>query len=60
MQGMLDPDILTIMMRAGGRETRGIREALPAIERVAERYYLRVCPALTGGIARAWRSCSTG
>jgi phosphoglycolate phosphatase-like HAD superfamily hydrolase len=48
VQGMLDPDILTIMMRSAGAKRASIREALPAIVRAAERYYLRVCPVLKG------------
>jgi phosphoglycolate phosphatase len=47
VQGMLDPVILTAMMRAAGMKLAAIREAMPAILRSAERYYLRVCPALT-------------
>jgi phosphoglycolate phosphatase len=46
LHGMLDPDILTIMMRRAGARVGAIREAMPAILRAAERYYLRVCPAL--------------
>ena len=46
VQGMLDPDILTIMMRRAGATGTYIREAMPEILRAAERYYLRVCPAL--------------
>ncbi|MCU1237562.1 MAG: Haloacid dehalogenase domain protein hydrolase [Candidatus Solibacter sp.] len=47
VQGMLDPVILTVMMRTAGIGQAAIREAMPAILRAAERYYLRVCPALT-------------
>jgi phosphoglycolate phosphatase len=47
VQGMLDPDIVTQMMRRVGAKGPKIREAMPAILRAAERYYLRVCPALT-------------
>ena len=43
---MLDPDILTIMMRRAGAPRARIREALPEVQRAAERYYLRVCPPL--------------
>ena len=43
---MLDPDILAIMMRRAGASRARIREAMPEIWRAAERYYLRVCPAL--------------
>jgi phosphoglycolate phosphatase len=46
VQGMLDPDILRIMMRNAGVPHAEAGEALPAIERAAERYYLRVCPPL--------------
>jgi phosphoglycolate phosphatase-like HAD superfamily hydrolase len=47
VQGMLDPDILTIMMRRAGASLRDIRQALPEVERAAERYYLRVCPEIS-------------
>jgi phosphoglycolate phosphatase len=46
VQGMLDPDILTIMMRRAGASSAEIRSAMPEIWRAAERYYLRVCPVL--------------
>jgi phosphoglycolate phosphatase len=46
VQGMLDPDILTIMMRRAGATAAEIRRSMPEIWRVAERYYLRACPAL--------------
>lgn len=46
VQGMLDPDILTIMMRRAGVRATQIRAAMPEIVRVAERYYLRVCPEI--------------
>jgi phosphoglycolate phosphatase len=46
VQGMLDPDILTIMMGRAGLPRARIREAMPAILQSAERYYLRVCPEL--------------
>ena len=46
VQGMLDPDILTTMMRRAGAPAARIRETMPEIQRAAERYYLRVCPAL--------------
>jgi len=48
VQGMLDPDILTVMMRNAGAGRKAIREAMPKILRAAERYYLRVCPTLGG------------
>ena len=46
VQGMLDPDILTIMLRNAGARRAQIRRDLPAIQQAAERFYLRVCPAL--------------
>ncbi len=46
VQGMLDPDILRIMMRRAGASAAAIREAMPRILPAAERYYLRVCPVL--------------
>ncbi len=46
VQGMLDPDILKVMLRKAGADRAFVHESLPAIIRAAERYYLRVCPAL--------------
>jgi phosphoglycolate phosphatase len=46
VQGMLDPDIITLMLRHAGVSRERIRIALPEILRAAERHYLRVCPAL--------------
>jgi phosphoglycolate phosphatase-like HAD superfamily hydrolase len=46
VQGMLDPDIIRVMMRCAGASPSLIRESLPAIQSAAERYYLRVCPPL--------------
>ena len=46
VQGMLDPVILTTMMRRAGARVSEIRTAMPAIMRASERYYLRVCPEL--------------
>ncbi len=46
VQGMLDPDILAIMMRRAGATRARIRETMPEVWRAAERFYLRVCPAL--------------
>jgi phosphoglycolate phosphatase-like HAD superfamily hydrolase len=45
---MLDPLILTAMMRNAGASPAAIRESMPALVRAAERYYLRVCPPLAG------------
>jgi phosphoglycolate phosphatase-like HAD superfamily hydrolase len=46
VQGMLDPDILGIMMRNAGATRARFKAALPDIIRAAERYYLRECPEL--------------
>jgi phosphoglycolate phosphatase-like HAD superfamily hydrolase len=46
VQGMLDPDILTRMMRAAGAPGLLIRDSMPAIVGAAERYYARACPKL--------------
>ena len=46
VQGMLDPDILTVMLRRAGLKAADIRLSLPEIQRAAERYYLRACPPL--------------
>src|SRR5262245_3902272 len=46
VHGMLDPDIITVMMRRAGVRRDRIREAMPKIVGAAERYYLRVCPPL--------------
>jgi phosphoglycolate phosphatase len=48
VQGMLDPEILTRMMKAAGARPREIRAAMPEVLRAAEGYYLHVCPELTG------------
>jgi phosphoglycolate phosphatase-like HAD superfamily hydrolase len=46
VQGMLDPEILRVMMRNRGVTRAVIDRSLPEIQRAAERYYLRVCPEL--------------
>jgi phosphoglycolate phosphatase len=46
VQGMLDPDIITVMLRRAGASRAQILDAMPEISRAAERYYLRECPAL--------------
>ncbi len=48
VQGMLDPAIIAVMMRRAGAKRALIRQAMPEIQRAAERYYLRVCPPLEG------------
>jgi phosphoglycolate phosphatase-like HAD superfamily hydrolase len=46
VQGMLDPDILTVMLRRSGAPRAVIRGSMHEIIRAAERHYLRTCPAL--------------
>jgi phosphoglycolate phosphatase-like HAD superfamily hydrolase len=46
VQGMLDPDILTVMMRRVGASRSRISDALPEIVHLAERRYQRMCPPL--------------
>jgi phosphoglycolate phosphatase-like HAD superfamily hydrolase len=46
VQGMLDPDILTLMLRNAGATRAVIRQALPEIQRAASRHYVRVCPEI--------------
>jgi len=47
VQGMLDPVIVTVMLRTAGVRPAAIRDAMPKILRAAERHYLRACPELT-------------
>ena len=47
VQGMLDPEILNVMMRTAGAGRAAIRKAMPEILEAAERYYLRTCPELS-------------
>jgi phosphoglycolate phosphatase len=46
VQGMLDPDILTVMLRRASVPRTLIARSLPEIMRAAERQYLRTCPGL--------------
>src|SRR5579863_5451808 len=46
VHGMLDPDILTRMLRDGGASPASIRRAIPAIVRRAQRIYVRTVPNL--------------
>jgi phosphoglycolate phosphatase len=46
VHGMLDPDILTLMLRKAGASRSTIAQAMPEIQRAAERYYQRVCPPI--------------
>ncbi len=43
---MLDPDILTIMMKRAGAKSALIRETMPELLKLAEKRYLRTCPVL--------------
>jgi phosphoglycolate phosphatase len=63
LHGMLDPDILTVMMGRAGAPRRLIRESMPAIYRSAGAYYLRhapdlrtkTCPGVRAALARLAR-----
>ncbi len=46
VHGMLDPDILTRMMRDAGASEASIRRAMPAIVRRAQAIYVKSCPDL--------------
>ncbi len=48
VQGMLDPDILAVMLQRAGASRAILRGGLPEIQRAAQRYYLRVCPEIHG------------
>lgn len=46
LQGMLDPEIITEMLRRAGATAPLIREAIPVIFRRAQAQYVRTCPNL--------------
>jgi phosphoglycolate phosphatase len=46
VQGMLDRDILTVMLRNAGARAAMIRQAMPEVVRQAESIYVRSCPNL--------------
>jgi phosphoglycolate phosphatase len=46
VHGMLDPDIITLMMRAAGASPALIRRSMPDVSRSAEANYVRRCPGL--------------
>ena len=50
VHGMLDPDILTTMMRDANASLAEIRRAMPAIVEKAQSLYARRCPDLSGKI----------
>lgn len=47
LHGMLDPDIIRLMLRRAGASQRAISEAMPEIIRQAQRIYVQSCPDLT-------------
>jgi phosphoglycolate phosphatase len=49
-QGMLDRDIVRLMMKNAGISERAIRESMPAIVAAAQRIYVRTCPPLEGKV----------
>ena len=53
VQGMLDPVILSLMLRKAGVSRGEIRQAMPEIQRAAESYYRRVCPEIQGKLCPA-------
>jgi phosphoglycolate phosphatase-like HAD superfamily hydrolase len=46
VQGMLDPDIIAIMLRRAGASVERVKGWMAEIAAAAERHYLRACPAL--------------
>jgi phosphoglycolate phosphatase len=48
--GMLDRDILTLMLRREGLSETRIRQAMPALIESAQRNYVRRCPDLRGKV----------
>lgn len=44
--GMMDRDILTLMMEAAGLRAAAIRRAMPAVVSLAQQIYVRRCPPL--------------
>jgi phosphoglycolate phosphatase len=56
VHGMLDPDILTRMMRDAGAAHASIRRAMPAIIETAQTLYVRRCPDLSGKLCPGVRT----
>ena len=50
VHGMLDPDILTLMLKAAGAPGSFIRRQMPAIIGVAQSVYARCCPNLASKV----------
>jgi phosphoglycolate phosphatase len=60
LHGMLDPDILAVMMRRAGASRRIIRETMPRVIRSAQKIYLRDCPAIHGKVCPGVRELLRG
>jgi phosphoglycolate phosphatase-like HAD superfamily hydrolase len=62
--GMLDPSIISEMMRQAGSSRALIRESLPDLIRTAERIYVRTCPDISRrvcpGVRRLRAGAATG
>lgn len=56
VHGMLDPDILTRMMRDAGAAHAQIRRAMPAIIETAQTLYVERCPDLSGKLCPGVRT----
>jgi len=56
VHGMLDPDILTRMMRDAGAPHASIRRAMPAIVETAQTLYVQRCPDLSGKLCPGVRT----
>jgi phosphoglycolate phosphatase len=60
VQGMLDPDIITLMLLRCGLSSRVIRRSLPDIERAAERTISASARKSRTATALRWNPSSTG
>lgn len=56
VQGMLDPDILALMMRNAGATAAQVRRAMPELVKTAQSVYVRTCPVLTRKVCPGVRS----
>ena len=59
VQGMLDPDILGIMLRRAGASRALVRQALPGIQLAASRHYRVSAPGFRENSALPSSRCST-
>jgi phosphoglycolate phosphatase len=57
VQGMLDSDILRLMLRASGATAREMRDSMDAIMASAQRLYARRCPDLRAKVCPGVRGC---